>query len=129
MFVQVHATESIPRPATRFGNLGEGEKHAYLKQLQSEEVESLTELNEEWEPTAQHVSTLFVRIFEKLVRRFAGVLDPRDSNPHLFELQMKGLTADPDVCFSIIDQLCIQEHVEHIALMSIAADVGAKPID
>lgn len=106
------------------------EKHTYLRKLEVEECNKLKELKEDaWEVTAQHASSLFVRVFEKLIRRFSGVLDSRATNPHLFQLQLRELTGDPDVCFSIINLLCLEDNREHIALMWIADEVGAKPMD
>lgn len=78
---------------------------------------------------ASKITTLFVRVLEGLVSRYAGVLNYVMPNPRRFGMQMRDLTGDAKIRDTIIDLLCIKEHKDPIALTWIVDEVTLWSMD
>ena len=78
---------------------------------------------------SEQITSLFVRVLNGLVTRYAGVLGAGGLDARRFGVQMRDLTTDDSIRDQIIKLLCVDPNKDHLALIWIADEVTIWSMD
>ena len=78
---------------------------------------------------ARKITVIFIRVLEALVSRYSGVLNYNVNTPRRFGFQLRSLTADKDIWYSIISLLCFQDFRQATALTWIVDEISIWSFD
>lgn len=117
------------RKGLRQAGVSPGEQGDYSS-LSPQEAAALNSLaRNDLQSIGSHITSLFVKVLDGLVNRYASVLDSGSSEARRFGFQMRDLITDPNIRDTILGLLCIEQSKDHVALTWIADEVSIWSMD
>jgi hypothetical protein len=114
----IHNGKDYHQNPRKFDSLSETEAKT-LESLQAHELQRV----------GNHITTLFVKVLNGLVSRYASVLESGSHDARRFGFQMRDLTADVNIRDTILSLLCGDDNKDHVALTWIADEVSIWSMD